>query len=178
MAPEVVGGFVFLLVFFGIAIAIIIWGFCTEDERDASQQQETKGVPDEVPGNPPSSAPAAGPPAVPTGAAAAFDARPPVQPRVQGQPPAKETVAARAPAWFLPANPDDELLIPLPPAYRRTASPEMIVPRHDFGPKVGVYDAIRLHDLWLLEGITDEKMAEIDAARKAKGLKPMFADEE
>lgn len=76
------------------------------------------------------------------------------------------------------ANVDDELLIPIPPAMRPKVTPEMIVPRHDFGGDIGVLDAIRLHDLWLLMDISDEQMQEIDEARKAKGLKPMFGDPE
>lgn len=71
---------------------------------------------------------------------------------------------------------DDPLLIPLPPAYRTMATLEMIVPQHDFGPGIGVHDAIPIRELWLLMNISDEKMQEIDQARADKGLAPMFGD--
>jgi len=75
-------------------------------------------------------------------------------------------------------NQDPELLIPLPHGMRRKTSPEMVIPDHDFGPKIGVHDAISLRDLWLIMDITPEKMREIDAARAANGLGPMFKDPE
>ncbi len=68
-------------------------------------------------------------------------------------------------------------IIPVPPDIRRKASPEMILPPHDFGAKIGTHEAISLRDLWLVMGISDDKMREIDAARKQKGLEPMFGDE-
>jgi hypothetical protein len=76
------------------------------------------------------------------------------------------------------ANVDDELLVPIPPAMRPKVTPEMIVPRHDFGGDIGVLDAIRLHDLLLLSGISDREMREIDTERRKKGLDPMFGDPE
>lgn len=72
---------------------------------------------------------------------------------------------------------DENQLIPLSPKLREKATPEMIVPRYDFGPEIGTHDAIRLHDMWLLVGISDQKMEEIDAARAEKGLRPMFGDD-
>ena len=74
-------------------------------------------------------------------------------------------------------NPDEELLVPIPHGMRRRVSPEMVISDHDFGPHVGVHNAISLRNLWLVMGISDEKMAEIDEARREKGLKSMFGDD-
>ena len=67
-------------------------------------------------------------------------------------------------------------LIPLTERIAKAAHPDMIVPEHDFGGEIGVCRAISVRDFWLLSGITDAKMKELDAARKRQGMEPLFEE--
>jgi hypothetical protein len=70
--------------------------------------------------------------------------------------------------------PDDQYL-PLTPRLKATITPDMIR-IHDFGPPLGVSEAVSLRDFTLLAGITEEEMRRVDRERKKKGLEPLFED--
>lgn len=72
----------------------------------------------------------------------------------------------------------DEMLLPLPDEMRPLATLEMIVPNHDFGPRIGIRDAIRVRDILLLSNVSDEEMQEIDRIRTEQNLPPLFSDDE
>ena len=69
---------------------------------------------------------------------------------------------------------DDPL--PLPHVFEGKVSPDMVGPEHDFGGEIGVRKTIGLRDFLLIEGITEEGMKEMDAARKKAGLPSLWED--
>ncbi len=71
--------------------------------------------------------------------------------------------------------PDDQYL-PLMPRLKATITPDM-VRIHDFGPPMGVREAISLRDFTLVAGITEDEMRHVDAERKKKGMAPLFEDQ-
>ena len=69
----------------------------------------------------------------------------------------------------------DEQYLPLTPQLKATITPDMIR-MHDFGPPMGIREAISLRDFTLIAGITEEEMHRVDQERKKKGLGSLFED--